>query len=94
MRAVDPTERRRLQFFLDVRHAPAQQVGLRPDMQAHVVVRGFDPVDRGNAQEQHAAGVLDRHALDEARRHGSRAMRSFARFELTLERALSKGFSR
>ena len=55
---------RPIQFAFEIRHASPKQVRPLADMQAGVIVGGFDPVDLGGAQEHHASGALDYQAIE------------------------------
>ena len=62
--AVDPDELLRIQLRLEVGHRIPNQMRLFADVQAHVIARGFTPVDVGGPDEVHAAAGLDDQPVD------------------------------
>src|SRR5688500_984500 len=64
-RAMDADEVRRIQLRFQRSHRFAQQVFLATRMQAHVIRRGFDPVDFIDAQNDDATTGTHNEALDE-----------------------------
>ena len=62
-RTVDAAEGGRIKILLQFRYAAAQHVGSLSDVEAGVVVGGFDPIDLGGSQERDTAGALDDEAI-------------------------------
>src|SRR6185312_4002872 len=62
-RAVNAAERSRLQLLLEHSEAATQQVRVRTDVQAGVVVRSLDPIDIGKVHERDLPCALNNERL-------------------------------
>ncbi len=66
-RTVDAAEDGWVQVLFEFGYAATQHVGSLSDVQAGVVVGGFDPIDLGDSQERDTAGALDGEAIQFSR---------------------------
>src|SRR5580698_5201366 len=62
-RTVDAAKDGRIKILFEFGYAAAQHVGSLSDVQAGIVVGGFDPIDLGGSQERDTAGALDDEAI-------------------------------
>ncbi len=61
---MDPDELLRIELRFEVGHRVPNQMRLFADVQAHIIARGFTPVDVGGADEVDAAAGLDDQPID------------------------------